>query len=436
MSLIDSAPPTAAPPSLQRTYRKVALRLIPLLFLCYVTAYLDRINVSFAKLQMESDLQLSEAVFGLGAGLFFVGYILFEVPSNLVLERIGARVWIARIMISWGILSGLTMFVQNEIQFYVARFLLGVAEAGFVPGVLLYLTYWFPSARRAKFIGLFMMGIPAAALLGGPISGGIMTWFDGAGGLGGWQWLFFLEAIPTIVLGFVVLAFLPGTVNGARWLTPAEKEAVTADLAVDAAGAAGREHNFGAALRNRRVWWLGIIDMSFMTGTYAISFWLPTLLRSAGSTDTFAIGWLTAIPSAAALLGLLITGFSSDRFRERRWHLLVPMLIGAAGLATSTLFTDNLALTVLIFTIANAGIVATYPVFWCLPSNFLTGKAAAGGIALITSMGNLGGFLATYILGWLAAISGTATLGLLLFAGFLLAGAFLAYRLPAREVNR
>ncbi|HYH51902.1 MAG TPA: MFS transporter [Acidimicrobiia bacterium] len=435
MSLSERVPNTAST-VLSPAYRKIALRLIPLLFLCYVAAYLDRINVSFAKLQMESDLQFSEAVFGLGAGLFFVGYIFFEVPSNLVLERVGARIWIARIMISWGVLSGLTMFVQNELQFYLVRFLLGVAEAGFVPGVLLYLTYWFPSARRARFIGFFMMGIPAAALLGGPLSGWIMTAFDEAGSLDGWQWLFLLEAIPTVVLGVIVLALLPRGIEEARWLSTAEKGAVATDLAADAAEAGRREHNFGAALRDRRVWWLGIIDMSFMTGTYAISFWLPTLLRGAGAADTSTIGWLTAIPSAAALLGLLVTGFSSDRFRERRWHLLVPMLIGAAGLALSTQFTDNLAVTVLIFTIANAGIVATYPVFWCLPSNFLTGKAAAGGIALITSMGNLGGFLATYILGWLADISGTATLGLLLFASFLVVGAFLAYQLPAREVNR
>lgn len=421
---------------LTSAYRKVALRLIPLLFLGYVCAYLDRINISFAKLQMQSDLQFSEAAFGLGAGLFFVGYIIFEVPSNLVLARVGARAWLARIMISWGLLSGLTMVVQNEIQFYVIRFLLGVAEAGFVPGVLLYLTYWFPSGRRAKFIAFFMMGIPVAALIGGPLSGWIMTAFDETGGLHGWQWLFLLEAIPTVVLGLVILFALPRTLETVRWLTDPEKLAVGADLAADAQTGADREHSFGAALRNRRVWWLGIIDMSFMTATYTVSFWLPTLLRNAGAADAATIGWLTAIPSAAAVLFLLLNGFSSDRLRERRWHLLVPMLIGAAGLGLSTLFTDNLTITVLLFTIANAGVVATYSVFWCLPSNFLSGKAAAGGLALITSMGNLGGFLATYILGWLADVSGTATLGILLFTAFLIVGAVLAYLLPAREVNR
>ena len=417
-------------------YRKIAVRLIPLLFLGYVCAYLDRINISFAKLQMQSDLQFSEAAFGLGAGLFFVGYILFEVPSNLVLDRVGARAWLARIMISWGILSGLTMAVQNETQFYILRFLLGVAEAGFVPGVLLYLTYWFPSARRAKFIALFMMGIPVAALIGGPLSGWIMTAFDEAGGLHGWQWLFALEAVPTVIVGLIILVALPRTLGTVRWLNDTEKDAVAADLAADTYAASGREHNFGAALRNYRVWWLGIIDMSFMTATYTISFWLPTLLRNAGAADTATIGWLTAIPSAAAVFGLLAIGFSSDRFRERRWHLLMPMLIGAVGLGLSTQFTDNLALTVLLFTIANAGVVATYSVFWCLPSNFLTGRAAAGGLALITSMGNLGGFLATYVLGWLADVTGAATLGILLFTAFLIVGALLAYLLPAREVNR
>lgn len=416
-------------------YTKITLRIVPLIFFCYVAAYLDRINVGFAQLQMADDLGFSNAVFGFGAGAFFVAYILFEIPSNLLLERVGARVWIARIMISWGVLSALTMFVTTPAQFYVIRFLLGVAEAGFVPGVLLYLTHWFPGPRRARIIGLFMMGIPAAAMVGGPLSGWVLSSLDDAAGWSGWQWLFLVEALPTIVLGVLVLVLLPSRIAKVRWLTDAEKESVLHDLAKDTEGT-NREHDIRSALRNARVWWLGVIDMSFMLGTYAIGFWLPTLIQESGERDTGTIGWLTAVPHAAALVAMLITGASSDRFRERRWHLVVPMLVGAAGLASSTLVSDSIGLTVLMFTVANVGIVACYPVFWCLPPTFLTGRAAAAGIALITSMANLGGFLATYLLGWLRDLTASPTHGLLLCAVFLLAGGALVLRLPASEVNR
>ena len=433
MSLAERTPASSA--QHKAAYAKITVRIIPLLFFCYVAAYLDRINVGFAQLQMSSGLAFSDTVFGLGAGLFFVAYIVFEIPSNLILDRIGARVWIARIMITWGVLSALTMFVTSPLQFYIVRFLLGVAEAGFVPGVLLYLTYWFPSHRRAKIIGFFMMGIPAAALLSGPLSGWIMTALDRRAGWSGWQWLFLLEALPTIVLGVLVLALLPDQVSKVRWLTDSQKEAVQRELAQEAAGA-NRQHDIRGALRHARVWWLGIIDMSFMIGTYAIGFWLPTLLREAGTSDTRTIGWLTAIPHAAALIGMLATGLSSDRFRERRWHLMIPMLTGALGLAGSTLVTDSVWLTTLLFTVANVGIVSCYPVFWCLPGTFLSGRAAAAGIALVTSMGNFGGFIATYVLGWLRDLTDSPGLGLLLFAGFLAASCWLVFRLPAGEVNR
>ncbi|MFF3286597.1 MFS transporter [Streptomyces sp. NPDC003023] len=416
-------------------YAKITVRIVPLIFFCYVAAYLDRINVGFAQLQMADDLGFSNAVFGFGAGAFFIAYILFEVPSNLLLERVGARLWIARIMISWGVLSALTMFVTTPAQFYVLRFLLGVAEAGFVPGVLLYLTHWFPGPRRARVISLFMMGIPAAAMFGGPLSGWILSSLDQAAGWTGWQWLFLVEALPTIVLGVLVLVLLPDRVAAVSWLTAAEKESVRQDLSRDAEGA-DRKHDIRSALRDARVWWLGVIDMSFMLGTYAIGFWLPTLIKESGEKDTGTIGWLTAVPHAAALIAMLIAGASSDRFRERRWHLVVPMLVGAAGLAGSTLVSDSIGMTVLMFTVANVGIVACYPVFWCLPPAFLSGRAAAAGIALITSMANLGGFLATYLLGWLRDLTASPMHGLLLCAVFLLAGGALVLRLPATEVNR
>ncbi|MFK4156236.1 MULTISPECIES: MFS transporter [Streptomyces] len=433
MTLADKPVVQAAHPG--TAYAKITLRIVPLIFFCYVAAYLDRINVGFAQLQMADDLGFSSAVFGFGAGAFFLAYILFEIPSNLLLQRFGARAWIARIMISWGVLSALTMFVTTPAQFYVVRFLLGVAEAGFVPGVLLYLTHWFPGPRRARVIGLFMMAIPAAAMLGGPLSGWIMSSLDETAGWAGWQWLFLVEALPTVVLGGLVLLLLPGSIATARWLTDEEKAAVRHDLAEDAAGN-DRKHDIRGALRDIRVWWLGVIDMSFMLGTYAIGFWLPTLIQESGEKDTGTIGWLTAVPHAAALVAMLITGASSDRFRERRWHLFVPMLVGAAGLAGSTLVGDSIGLTVLMFTVANVGIVACYPVFWCMPPAFLTGRAAAAGIALITSLANIGGFLATYLLGWLRDLTDSPVHGLLLCAVFLVAGSALVLRLPAREVNR
>jgi nitrate/nitrite transporter NarK len=262
-----------------------------------------------------------------------------------------------------------------------------------------------------------------------------MSSLDETAGWAGWQWLFLVEALPTVVLGGLVLLLLPGSIATARWLTDEEKAAVRHDLAEDAAGN-DRKHDIRGALRDIRVWWLGVIDMSFMLGTYAIGFWLPTLIQESGEKDTGTIGWLTAVPHAAALVAMLITGASSDRFRERRWHLFVPMLVGAAGLAGSTLVGDSIGLTVLMFTVANVGIVACYPVFWCMPPAFLTGRAAAAGIALITSLANIGGFLATYLLGWLRDLTDSPVHGLLLCAVFLVAGSALVLRLPAREVNR
>jgi len=420
----------------EKIYRKVVFRIIPFFAFCYLAAYLDRINIGLAKLQMEDDLGFSGTVYGLGAGLFFVAYIIFEVPSNLILQRVGARIWIARIMITWGILSGLTMFVTSPMQFYVLRFLLGVAEAGFVPGVLLYLTYWFPSRRRAKIIGMFMVGLPAAAMIAGPLSGWIMTAMNGTAGLRGWQWLFLIEAIPSVALGVLAIFLLPNSIAKARWLNAAEKAGLQAAIDEDIRSAPHQEHRLSAALKSSRVWLLGTIDMSFMMATYAIAFWLPTLLRDAGATSTYQIGWLTAIPHALAIVVMLLNGYSSDRTRERRWHLVIPLLIGAAGMFLSIFVTNNLWLTLLFFTIANVGIVATYPVFWCLPGTFLTGKAAAAGIALIASIANFGGFMATYVLGWLKDLTHSPNAGMILFAFFLVFGSYLVLTLPARVVNR
>ncbi|MGF1683257.1 MFS transporter [Photobacterium minamisatsumaniensis] len=422
-------------PSTDQLYSKVTWKLIPFFCLCYFAAYLDRINVGLAKLQMAGDLGFSEAVYGLGAGLFFIGYVVFEIPSNLILQKVGARWWIARIMITWGLLSGATMLVTTPTQFYIVRFLLGVAEAGFVPGVLLYLTYWYPTYKRGKIIGLFMMGLPAAALIGSPLSGWIMEAFDGARGFAGWQWLYFLEALPSVILGFLVFIFLPDGIKSAKWLNDEEKEELQHNLEQDHLDVK-QKHSVRDALTSGRVWLLCFVDMSFMMGTYAISFWLPTLIREAGATSMSEIGYLTAIPHAFALVFLLLNGMSSDKHRERRWHLAVPLFIGATGLVLSTFFTDNLMMTVLCFTLANVGIVATYSVFWCLPGTFLRGAAAAVGIALITSVANIGGFVATSVLGWLKELTDSSSVGLITFAMFLVVSCILVLRLPKEEVNK
>ncbi|SAL56890.1 MFS transporter [Caballeronia peredens] len=415
-------------------YRKLTWRLIPFFCLCYFSAYLDRVNVGLAKLQMLDALKFSDTVYGLGAGLFFVGYILFEVPSNLILQKVGAKLWIARIMVTWGILSGLTMFVATPTQFYVLRFLLGVAEAGFLPGVLLYLTNWFPDARRSKIIALFMMGLPLSSLVGGPLSGWIVTFFDGMHGWQGWQWLFGLEALPSIFLGVLVFFYLPNTPDTAKFLDHDERARLKLDLAGEAHGA--KRHRLVDAFTDPKVWALGLIDLCVLLGTYAISFWMPTMLRDSGVHSALTIGMLTAIPNALAVVMMLVTGASSDKFRERRWHIVVPFACTAFGLIASTFFTGSTAALVILLSIANAGVAAAMPVVWALPSTFLTGTAAAAGIAFACSIANLGGFASTYVIGWLKDWTHSMSAGLIVFGVCMFFGCVLALAMPKHIVNR
>jgi len=417
-------------------YRKITLKLIPFLCLCYLAAYLDRINIGFAKLQMASDLALSETAFGLGAGLFFVGHILFEVPSNLFLQRTGARIWIARIMISWGVLSALTLLVKTPGQFYTIRFLLGVAEAGFLPGVLFYLTRWFPSWRRGRIIALFMLGLPLSSIIGGPLSGWIMTHFDKLHGLHGWQWLFLLEGLPSILLGLMTLRMLPDGPAEASWLSVQEKQVIADELRSDAGEAAEAKHRLRDGLLNLRVVMLGGIDFSILLSAYAMGFWLPTLLKKAGSTDLTTIGYLTAVPSLAALAGMLLIGASSDRLRERRWHIIVPFIIGAAAMACAPFWSSNVAVTVLLFSIAQAMIIGAVPVFFSLPATFLTGTAAAAGFALACSIANIAGLVSNSVMGIALDMTGSSDGALWLFAACLLLSCLLVLALPAKLVNR
>ncbi|WP_343586849.1 MFS transporter, partial [Herbaspirillum sp.] len=341
-------------------YKKVFWRIMPFLMLCYVIAYLDRVNVGFAKLQMSADLGFSETVFGLGAGLFFIGYFLFEVPSNILMHKVGARIWIARIMITWGILSAVFMFVQNATQFYILRFLLGLAEAGFYPGIILYLTYWFPSHRRAKVIAVFMSGIPVAGILGNPLSGWIMDAFHQNGGLEGWQWMFLIEAIPAVLIGLVTLLYLDNDVKSAKWLSDDEKKMLQADIDGDQKGKESG-HGFGAIVKDGRVWLMCLIYFAFVMGQYGLTLWMPTLVKATGVVGNLQIGLLSAIPFGCAIVAMNLIGRSADRMRERRWHLVVPAMMGCVGFIGAAMFADNTAISIAALSLAAAGVLTCAP---------------------------------------------------------------------------
>ncbi|SOY43511.1 putative metabolite transport protein NicT [Cupriavidus taiwanensis] len=425
----------------KRAYSKVFWRIMPFLMLCYVVAYLDRVNVGFAKLQMGQDLAFSETVFGLGAGLFFIGYFLFELPSNLLMHKIGARIWIARIMITWGIISALFLFVQTPTQFYVMRFLLGLAEAGFYPGVILYLTYWFPANRRAKMIALFMSGIPIAGMFGNPLSGWIMDAFNGTHGMRGWQWMFLLEALPAFVIGLLTIFVLRDGIDKAPWLDADEKRVLKRNIEEDqrnagAAAGKGHGHSLGAVFADRRVWWMCLIYFCFVTGQYALTFWMPTLVKSSGVTGNFNIGLLSAIPFLCAVVVMNILGHSADARRERRWHLIVPALMGAAGFAIAASFTTNTTVAIAALSLAAAGVLTCAPLFWSLPTSFLSGIAAASGIAVVNSVGNLAGFVSPYMVGALKDLTHSTQLPMYVLSAILVVGAVLVWLTPAKLVNR
>ncbi|HKR38853.1 MAG TPA: MFS transporter [Paraburkholderia sp.] len=415
-------------------YAKVAWRLVPLLFLCYVAAYLDRVNVGFAKLQMLKDLGFSETVYGLGAGIFFIGYFIFEVPSNIILHKVGARIWIARVMITWAIISGLMMFATTPAMFYMLRFLLGVAEAGLFPGVILYLTYWFPAERRGKIIALFMTGIPISGVIGGPLSGWILHSMSGTHGLAGWQWLFVIEAIPSLVLGVVVILMLDKGIEQASWLSDDEKRTLIVNIAADASRV--ESHSFRDGFTNRMVWVLSVIYLFFIMGLYGVGFWLPTLIKGSGVKDPLTIGLLTTLPYAAAAISMVVVGRSSDARRERRWHVALPGLIGTAGwIVAVAAGSGNVTLAMIGLTVATMGVMTTLCQFWCLPTAVLAGAAAATGVAVVNSVGNLAGFVSPYVIGWIIDKTHSTDLGVYTLAACLSIGGLLVLALPKRLVN-
>jgi D-galactonate transporter len=422
----EPATTTAVESDLQtRTMRKVAARLIPVLLVLYVIAYLDRVNVTFAQDKLQEDLGFSSAVYGFGAGVFFIGYFFLEVPSNLALHRFGARKWMARIMITWGIISACTMFVQGAASFYAVRFLLGVAEAGFFPGMILYLSYWFPARERAKAVGFFMSAIAISYAIGAPISGGIMSVFGGVAGLSDWQWLFLIEAIPAVLAGIFVLFYLDDGPEDATWLEDDEKRWLARRLeGEERARMRAERHTVGEAMKDRRVLTFGLLYFCMVVNVYGLSFWVGEIVDNIGGLSDVGKGFVTAIPYAVAIVGLVVISRRSDRTGERKGHVSVCLAIAAVAFIVSTVVSPVAAVGAL--AIGLFFLLGAHPVFWTMPAALLSGTAAAAGIALINSIGNLGGFVGPYLVGLLEDATGSTDGGLITLAVILLGGSLLA----------
>ncbi|OZI38577.1 MFS transporter [Bordetella genomosp. 10] len=436
---------------------------MPFLMLCYVAAYLDRINIGFAKLHMLADLGFSDAVYGLGAGLFFIGYLIFEVPSNLWMMRIGAKKTISRIMILWGLISAAFSFVETPTQFYVLRFLLGAAEAGFYPGVILYLTYWFPADRRAKMVALFVGAVPLSGMIGAPLSGAIIEFGHGghwttllslrdllpeggfalgaarrAHALAGWQWMFIIESVPSLILGLLCLKYLSDGPADAKWLSECERALIERELASEQAASRHDKSatSLAAALGDRRVWKMTCICFCSAICSYGVSFWLPTLVQQLNVGDVMHVGWYTAVPFTAAFVVMYLIGRSSDRLRERRWHLVGPFACVCAGLAGSVWAHDSMGLALLALTVAAIGAYSTTSMLFSIPGLFLSGVGMAAGVAMINCFGGLGGFVSPYVVGVVKDMTGSTDNGVFFIACVAIVGAGLTLTLPPKLVNR
>jgi sugar phosphate permease len=394
-------------------YRKVTWRLIPFLFMCYIFAYLDRVNVGFAKLQMQRDLHMSDAVYGFGAGIFFLGYLLFQVPCNMALQKIGAKYWLGPIMIVWGFVSACTMFATGGYGFYALRFLLGVVESGFFPGVILYLTFWYPSKYRAKMVAAFMTAIPISGLVGGPISGWLLNTMASVGGLRAWQWLFIVEAVPSVVAGFLTMVYLQDSPARAKWLSIAERALLMRRLGEDESARKNaledHHHSFRAALSGRNVWLFCLMYFGTVMGNYGLQFWLPQIIKDTLTKDSFHIGLYTMIPWGVTAVVMVLVGHHSDKTGERAWHLALSAAAGGLGLALSAIPGISGGFGLFALTIATAGIISASANFWSLPTMYLSGAAASGGIALINSIGNLGGQAGPYLIGQINQLTHSMT---------------------------
>lgn len=425
-----------------RTYRKVILRILPVLLLCYMAAYLDRVNIGFAKLDMLNDLQFSNTVYALGASIFFWGYFLFEVPSNLLMHKLGARFWIARIMWSWALVSVAVAFtvplatffhLESSSMFYVLRFLLGICEAGFFPGVILYLNYWFPTHRQSRVMSGFLMAMPISLTLGGVLSGWLMNSMQGVQGLAGWQWMLIIEGIPSLIMGAVVIGCLADNIDSAKWLSAAEKVMLKANLQTDNTG---KTSSLREVFFNPRVWLLILILLTFNTGFYGLAFWMPSIIKSAGISNSLHIGLLTAIPYSVAVIAMTLNARHSNRTGERRMHAAIPAFIGGVGLILSAYFAANLTLSILFLSVAASGILSLMPIFWTLPGTVLSGVAAAAGIGMINAIGNLSGFTGSMITAVAENLTGDINNGTYVLALCLLVSGGLILAIPKSMLGK
>ncbi len=414
------------------TYAKVTWRLLPFIGICYLVAYIDRVNVGFAKLQMLSDLSLSEAAYGFGAGIFFIGYFIFEVPSNLVLHRVGAKIWIARIMVTWGIISGMMAYIQpiasffgvsNETVYYTLRFLLGAAEAGFFPGIILYFNYWYPSHRQARVMALLITAQPVSFILGAPLSGGIMDIFASHRGMQGWQWMYLIEAVPAVLLGIAVIFYLSNGIDSASWLNSEEKDVLKSNL--EGENKQKADYPLLKLFSIGMMWVFTIIYLFIVIGVYGINFWLPSIIQGTGVKSFLAVGLITAIPYAVSIVIMIWATRHAEQTNEKRWHTTAAAVLGGIGLILSALFADNIWLTVIFITAAIAGSLTSMALFWSFPGSMMMGAAIAAGIAAINSVGNLGGFFGPTLLGWLTDRFGNSNAGLAALGGFMIAAGVL-----------
>ncbi|SCB19590.1 MFS transporter [Cupriavidus alkaliphilus] len=433
MSLAKPAMPQAPghagalPDAADTALAKVTRRIVPFIVLCYFFSYLDRVNVGFAKLQMQQALGLSDVVYGLGAGIFFWGYMLCQVPCSLLIYRFGMRRCMAAIMILWGLVSAATMFVTTPVEFYAARFLLGVTEAGFFPAAVMYLNKWYPADRQSRIMSILFLAMPLGMVLGGPLSGALMSGTHALHGLDGWQWMFLIEALPAILLGLLLLRMLPEAPETASWLTPAEAATITRTLSTENAK---KNTRFTAALKSPILWVLMAICLLFNIGNYGLVFWLPTIIQSTGMSSPLEIAMLTAIPYAVACVVMNLNAAHAERTGERRLHSALPLLVAAVGMWASTLFPHDTVLAMVFLTIGISGLMATLSMFWGLPGRVLAGTAAAGGIAMINSAASLAGLIGPVLMGGIKQSTGSISLGVLALAGLMLAAAVLILAIP------
>ena len=418
----------------KRTLRKITWRIVPFIMILYLIAYIDRVNIGFAAITMKEDLGFTASILGFGAGIFFLGYFLFEVPSNIILHKVGARIWIARVMVTWGIIAGGMAFVESSTSFYVMRFLLGVAEAGFFPGIILYLSYWFPARNRAGVIALFMAAAPIATAIGSPISAALLE-MHGIMGLAGWQWMFLIEAIPAVILGVVVFFYMTDRPEKAAWLKPDEREWLVKTMQAEDANKGGQQHHsILRGLANPRVLALALIYFGTSAGLYTLGIWAPQIIKELG-VSSMTVGLLNAIPPIISVVAMILWSRHSDKTNERTWHVALACLTAAVGLAIAA-STGSMFGLIAALTIVNVGISCSKPPLWSMPTMFLSGAAAATGIATINSIGNLGGFAGPAMIGWVKDQTGSFAGGLYFVAGLLILSTVLTLVLSFTQKNK